>query len=145
MHHVAIMKKSWGLIPKILNGEKTVESRWFKNKHTPWNKVKIGDTLWFKNTGEPVTASAKVPRILQFENINETLRQDILKKYGQSDLGLSNRISEEVMDYFRNKNYCILIFFDSVQKAEPFNIDKTGFGAMSAWICTEDICKIRKK
>lgn len=30
MEHVAIMKKSWGLTRKILSGEKTIESRWYR-------------------------------------------------------------------------------------------------------------------
>ena len=32
MEHVAIMKKSWGLIEKILSEEKTAESHWYKTK-----------------------------------------------------------------------------------------------------------------
>lgn len=142
MHHVVIMKKSWNLIPKILKGEKSVESRWFKNKHLPWNKINIGDTLWFKNTGEPVIASARVTRVLQFEIPNDTVRQEILAKYGNY-LGLGNKISEEIMNYFKNKKYCLLVFFDSVQKIEPFDIDKTGFGAMSAWVSVENINEIK--
>ena len=45
MEHLAIMKKSWNLTQKILTGERKIESRWYKNKHTPWNKIKSGDEL----------------------------------------------------------------------------------------------------
>ena len=38
MDHVAIMKKSWGLIPKILDGRKKIESRWGIHKCSPWGK-----------------------------------------------------------------------------------------------------------
>jgi len=31
MQHIAIMKKSWRLTEKILAGEKTLETRWYKN------------------------------------------------------------------------------------------------------------------
>ena len=58
MDHVATMRKSWEFLPKILSGEKTIESRWLKNKSVPWGRVCIGDTIYFKNTGEPVTAKA---------------------------------------------------------------------------------------
>ena len=54
MDHVAIMNKSWGLIPKILSGSKTIESRWYKTKRTPWDKIAKGDTVYFKNSGEQV-------------------------------------------------------------------------------------------
>ena len=48
MEHVAIMKKSWGLTEKILTGAKKIESRWYKNKHTPWNRIKSGEIVYFK-------------------------------------------------------------------------------------------------
>ena len=51
MHHIVIMKKRWGLIPKIVNGEKTIESRWYKNKVVPWNKITVGDKLFLKIPG----------------------------------------------------------------------------------------------
>ncbi len=40
MDHVAVMKKSWGLVPKILAGEKICESRWYKSKRPPWDIIK---------------------------------------------------------------------------------------------------------
>ncbi len=45
MDHVAIMKKAWKLIPKILDGQKKVESRWGVNKCAPWGKIKVGDNV----------------------------------------------------------------------------------------------------
>ena len=65
MDHVAIMKKEWRLIPKILSGVKTVESRWYKNKVCPWNKVFAGDTLYFKNSGEKVSVRAHITKAQQ--------------------------------------------------------------------------------
>ena len=49
IHHVAIMKKSWGLVEKILAGEKTVESRWYKSKCVPWDRIKPKDIIYFKD------------------------------------------------------------------------------------------------
>ena len=40
MEHLAIMRKSWNLTNKILTGEKKIESRWYKNKYAPWDKIK---------------------------------------------------------------------------------------------------------
>lgn len=144
MHHIAIMKKSWGLLPKILAGEKTVESRWFKTKRIPWDKVKAGDTLWFKNAGEPVSLKVIITKVLQFSNLNNKRKDEIIKKYGESDLGLSGPIPKEIADYFENKNYCLLVFFKDVEAVKPFKINKKGFGAMTAWISIEDIVKIKK-
>jgi len=55
MDHIAIMKKSWGLTEKILSRRKIIESRWYSAMRKPWNKIKEGKTVYFKNSGEPVT------------------------------------------------------------------------------------------
>ena len=69
MDHVAIMRKSWGLTQKILTGEKKIESRWYKFKRAPWNQIRSGDTIYFKDSGEPVRIRAKVSKVLQFSDL----------------------------------------------------------------------------
>ncbi|MBI1972386.1 ASCH domain-containing protein, partial [Candidatus Woesearchaeota archaeon] len=44
MDHLAILKKKW--LEKILSGEKTIESRWYKQKITPYQKIAKGDTAY---------------------------------------------------------------------------------------------------
>lgn len=139
MDHIAIMKKSWGLTRKILTGEKTIESRWHKSKRAPWDKIAKGDTIYFKDSGEPVTVKAKITKVKQYE-LTPTLTKEILDKY-KSDLG-AKEIMPEIRKYVTGKKYCILIFFDNVEKIKPFHIDKSGFGVMSAWITIEEIEKI---
>ena len=138
MHHVAIMKKSWGLTQKILSGEKKIESRWYKSKTAPWDRVKPGDIVYFKDSGEPVSIKAQVHKVLQFANLNPHKVQDILDQYGRDD-GIDTVDIPKFFEMFRNKNYCILIFLHNPQKIHPFHINKKGFGAMSAWITVEDI------
>ena len=143
LEHIAIMKKSWGLIEKILKGEKTVESRWYKVKYPPWDRISSGDTLYFKNSGEPVSVKARVVKVLQFANLTPEKTKSILQKYGKSDLGTSH-IGNEVKRYVSGKKYCILVFFDRVEEIKPFNIDKKGFGAMSAWVSTKNLKQLKK-
>jgi len=138
MHHVAIMKKSWGLIPKILDGRKKIESRWGINKCSPWGKVKAGDMVYFKNSGEPVTIVTEVSEIHEFENLNPKKVREILEKYGGDD-GISISSLEETIKWARKKCYCTLIYLKNPKKIKPFNIDKTGFGAGAAWICVGNI------
>lgn len=125
MDHVAIMKKTLGFLPKILSGEKTIESRWYQTKRAPWGKIKVGNTVYFKNSGELVTARATVSRVLQFENLTPKKTAAILKEYGPQ-IGLS-KIGEP-------KKYCILVFLENPQSVKPIEVDKTGFGSMSAWL-----------
>ena len=142
MYHVAIMKKQWGLCEKILTGEKTVESRWYKSKRNPWGKVKTGDIVFFKDAGSPVAVKAEVAKVLQIEDLTAQKTRDIFTKYGRADLGVSE-IMPQIRDYVKGKKYCVLIFLQNARTVEPFNIDKAGFGAMSAWICVDDIDEIK--
>ncbi len=143
MDHVAIMKKSWKLTEKILTGEKTIESRWYKFKWPPWDKIKIGDCVYFKDTGGPVWVKAKVSGVLQFAGLTKEKTAEILAKYGEADLG-AKEIMPQIRQYVEGKNYCLLVSLENPQKIKPFEIDKTGFGAMSAWITDEDVNKTKK-
>lgn len=138
MDHVAIMKKSWGLLPKILAGEKTIESRWYKNKAVPWGKINPEDIIYFKNTGEPVTVKTQVIKVLQFDNLNPDKVREILKTCGKED-GIDQDKTEIYFNLFKDKRYCLLIFLANPELVEPFEINKSGFGAMAAWMCVEDI------
>jgi len=141
MDHVAIMRKSWGLTQKILTGEKKIESRWYKAKHTPWGKIKSGDTIYFKDSGEPIRIRAKVSRVLQFSNLNPEKVKDLLNKFGKDD-GLTKREIPKYHEMFKDKKYCLLIFLEDPTRVKPFSIHKQGFGAMSAWVAIKNIRKI---
>lgn len=143
MHHLAIMRKSWGLLPKILTGEKTIESRWYKNKYTPWGKIKEGDVVYFKNSGEPVTIKTEVAKILQYSDLTPQKVRGILNKYGSDD-GLGTDDINKYHQMFKDKKYCLLVFLKNPQRIKPFNINKAGFGAMAAWISVNDINKLKK-
>jgi len=69
MQHIAIMKKSWKLTQKILSCEKKIESRWYKAKCAPWDRIKKGETVYFKNSGEPVTIRTEVDKVVQFADL----------------------------------------------------------------------------
>ena len=142
--HIDIMRKSWGLTQKILTGEKTVESRWYKNRSKPWDQIFVGDAIYFKDSGEPVTVRARVTKVLQFANLTARKTKEILSKYGRSDLGIAKDVPSEIKNYFQNKKYCIFIFFDGVQKIKSFQINKTGFGMMAAWLIVDDLEKIKR-
>ena len=139
MHHVAIMKKSWNLIPKIISGEKTIESRWYQTRRIPWNGVRVGDVIYFKNSGEPVIAKASVSKVLQFEMEHDTDVKKIVKKFGK-DICLVER---DISKWDHLPRYSILMWLKNPQKIKiPFYIHKRGFGANSAWITVPHIRNI---
>lgn len=142
MDHVAIMKKSWGLTEKILDDRKKIESRWYKTKHKPWDAIKAGDTVYFKNSGEPVSMKAEVNSVMQFSGLNADKVKGILEEYGDDD-GIESKDIPEFFERFKDKNYCILIFLKNPEGIKSFEIDKKGFGAMAAWVTVKDINSIK--
>ncbi len=139
MDHVAIMNKRWKLIPKILDGSKTIESRWYVNRIKPWNSINVGDKIFLKNAGEPITASAVVSKVLQFDHLDKYTFKEIMDKYAE-DIQL---LSREYDEYYQSKNYCILIFLENVRSVEPFDVSKKGFGNACAWMCVDNLDNIR--
>lgn len=137
------MKKSWGLTEKILSGKKKIESRWYLNKCVPWDKIKVGERIYFKDSGEPVSIVATVEKVLQFSLLTPIKVDEILKTYGDDD-GIESIDISSFYARFKDKKYCLLIFLKNPQRIEPFEIDKRGFGAMAAWICTEDVNQIKR-
>ncbi|MCX6807993.1 MAG: hypothetical protein NTZ80_04345 [Patescibacteria group bacterium] len=132
------MKKSWNMIPKILSGQKKIESRWYKHKCVPRGKVFKDDTIYFKNSGELVELKARVEKVLQLADLNLDKIKQILAEYGR-DIGLESKDLDIFSSQVKDKKYCILIFLRDVETVEPFEIDKAGFGAMAAWLFAEDI------
>ncbi len=141
MEHIAIMRKSWGLTQKILNGQKKIESRWYSVKCKPWDSIRENETVYFKDSGEPVGIKAEVSRVVQFADLTPNRVKEILDKYGDDD-GLEKEKIPDFFERFKDKKYCILIFLKNPQRVESFEIDKAGFGAMSAWITVDSVSKI---
>ena len=142
MDHVAIMKKKWKLIEKILMGEKTIESRWYVNKTAPWGKISSGDIIYFKDSGCPVTAKATVSLVESFDNMtSEKIRQlrmrpDVVK-------GLMLNSPDSGFDSVKAKKYVLLIHLIKPERVSSFSIDKTGFGVSCAWMCVGNISKVK--
>jgi ASC-1-like (ASCH) protein len=63
MEHLMIVKKKYFNL--IISGKKTIETRWSKNKITPYEKVKIGETILIKESGKPI---ALIKQLLKMQN-----------------------------------------------------------------------------
>lgn len=142
MDHIAIMNPVWKLIPKILSGKKTIESRWYQTRRTPWNQASTGDTVYFKDAGRPVTACAMVADVLQFELASVEDAKRIVSRYG-NEIALVNPNPET---WGKIAQYCILVRLSDARPVDPpFEIDKRGFGTGAAWLTLEDVRSIRKQ
>ncbi|TSD03460.1 MAG: hypothetical protein Athens071416_141 [Parcubacteria group bacterium Athens0714_16] len=138
MVHIAIMKKSWGFVPKILSGEKTIESRWYQTRRVPWGVITSDDVVYFKNSGEPITVQVVVSSCIQFSDLTPIKITKILNKY-HKEIGILKKEKDDFFEKIKDKKYCILVFIKKPKKIKPFEINKKGFGMMSAWISVDDI------
>ena len=66
-----------------------------------------------------------------------------MNKFGKDD-GIEEELIPKFFERFKDKKYCMLIFLKNPVEVKPFEINKTGFGAMSAWITIPDVTKIKK-
>lgn len=142
MHHLCILSKKWKLLDRILSGQKQIESRWYVNKITPWNRIKTNDVIFFKESGDQVKAKATVKKVLQFDSLDRNKISNIIDNYGKQ-IAFRETNKDKLIDSHLKKNYCILIFLENVEKIKPFNINKEGYGLMSAWITLDSINHIR--
>ena len=140
MEHLAIMKKSLGYLAKIISGDKIIESRWYNSRRSPWNRIKKGDNVYFKNSGCAVTVKSRVKKVIQYEDLTQGKVNKILSEFGKQ-IGIQNL--KLFFEGVKTKHYCILIFLEDIEEISPFFIDKTGFGMMSAWISIDNINQIK--
>jgi ASC-1-like (ASCH) protein len=142
MDHIAFMQKSWGLTEKIATGQKVIESRWYNVKYAPWGRISPGDSIYFKNSGEPITIQAKVSRVINFSDLTPEKVHSILED-NSKELGIDEPDIQRFFEMFKHKRYCILIYLKDAHHIQPFEINKQGFGTMSSWISVESIAKIK--
>src|SRR3989338_5970167 len=131
MDHLAILDAKRKLLEKILRKEKTVESRWYVHKKAPYQTIKKGEVIYFKEAGKPVSAKARVSHVLFFDKVSSNKVKDILEKYGR-EIGFDKTAKKNAFEKYKNKKYCTLIFLSNVEEIKPFAIDKTGYGLMCA-------------
>lgn len=141
MHHVAIMNPAWRLIPKILSGEKTIESRWYQTRRAPWDRIRTGDVIYFKDAGKQVSVLADVSDVMQFELESIADAEKIVEQYGKEIC----MVETDPRDWNNLPKYCILVRLrNPIALTETFTIDRTGFGSGTAWITVPDIDIIKQ-
>ena len=118
MEHLAIMDNK--TINMILNKEKLIETRFSKNKITPYNKVKPGDLIYLKASGKDITAYFEVDRVVYYENLDAS-KIDKLKEY-------FNNLIKAPDSYWQMKlssNYGTLIYIKNSNNLDkPIKINK---------------------
>lgn len=109
----------------MLEGKKTIESRFSKNKILPYNQISKDDIVIVKKSSGNVVAYFTIKEILFFD-LNETSVNKIKNKYNKQLC-----VDENFWISKSNSNYATLIMIDKIVKLTPFHIDKKG---MQTWV-----------
>lgn len=110
----------------ILEGKKTIESRFSKNKIAPFEKISKDDIVIVKKSSGNVVAYFTIKNV-SFINIEDISVNSIKKKYNKYIMADEKFWNEKE----KTSNYATLIEIDRVIDLPPFYINKKG---MQSWI-----------
>ena len=122
--HVAVMVEPY--LSKILDGEKTIESRLSKKKTIPWDHVNMGDIIILKKSGGKFCAVFEAGEIVSQE-ITSTAQIENLKTEYNDRLC----IEDEWWSKKADTKYATLIFITHLLMFDPFELT---FKNRQAWI-----------
>lgn len=109
----------------MLDGKKTIESRFSKNKILPYNQICKDDIILVKKSSGDVLAHFTIKDILFFD-LSKTKIDEIKSNYSKQLC-----VGEEFWKNKQNSNYAILMVIDKIVELNPFHINKRG---MQTWI-----------
>ena len=94
----------------------------------PYNKIKIGDEIYLKETGKEITAKALVGKV-QFFELNSEIVEDIRIKYGKQ-IGTDKSIDWEST---KLKKYGTLIWLQNVQIISAISVPRSNGAGWILW------------
>lgn len=121
--HLGIFSEPY--LSLMMDGIKTIESRFSKNKIAPYNRISKNDIVIIKKSSGNIIGYFTIKEVLFFD-LGTTSINDIRKKY-EKELC----VNDEFWDNKKNSNYATLLIIDKIFSLKPFHIDKKG---MQTWI-----------
>jgi ASC-1-like (ASCH) protein len=127
-YHLAILKKPY--LDAILTGRKKIESRFIKTKHSPFEQVAAGDTIFLKISSGPVCATATAATVENFENLTPRQIAAIKEKSNHQICG-----SDEYWQNIADCRFGVLVWLKDVKTIKPVYIDKKDW---RGWVVLTD-------
>lgn len=121
--HLGIFSEPY--LTYMLEGKKTIESRFSKNKIIPYNQITKNDIVIIKKSSGNILGLFTIKDVLFFD-LNITSIDKIKLKYSKQLC-----VNETFWMSKKNSNYATLIIIDTLIKLKPFHINKKG---MQSWI-----------
>ncbi len=131
--HLAILHKRY--LDAILAGRKTIESRLSRTRRAPFGCVRRGDAVYFKETGGPVRARARVSRVRSIAGLTPRAIAALRREHGRAiGAGASYWKSK------RTSRYATLVWFENAlplgEEARAIPVPKS---AGHAWFVADGV------
>lgn len=131
MDHVVYLDAQAKELELLLEKKKSMILRGAAGRKMPYGRVNPGDTLYFINNNAEglVLARGGVESVINSEKLEGGGAQELIAA-NQHSLQLTRKQTER----WAGKRYLVLIGVGSVEKVEPFRIDKSNFSNMDDWL-----------
>ena len=126
--HLGIFREPY--LTYMLDGRKTIESRFSKNKVAPYQQISKDDIVLVKKSSGNIIAYFTMKEVLFFD-LTRIKINEIKEKY---DAFLF--VDDDFWASKQNSRFATLIVFDKIYLLDPFPIKKRG---MQTWIKVEHI------
>lgn len=124
--HLALMQGEF--LELIISSEKTIESRFTKNRVAPVGNVQAGDLVLFKQVGRPLFAVAVVERAKS--GVLDDKAWTFVRKHAD-DIG----IDEDYIEYKSDARYYVLVWVKDVHVIPAIPLKKRD---RRAWVVLRD-------
>ena len=124
VNHLAILHK--GPLEKIFSGEKTIESRFTKNRCLPFGRISEGDTILLKESSGPIRGKTRVLRVLSFSDLTPKKVEELFNQYPGIKAG-PNFVQRKTESKFAT----LMFLSEAEQFNSPLQIKKTD---RRAWV-----------
>ena len=118
--HLAIFVSLF--IDLILEGRKTIESRFSKIRCAPYRMIKKGDIVLMKQSGGLVLGEFTVGCVETFSDLNKNFLEKLAKKYSKQ---LCTDVDKNFWDKRRNSRYATFLYVSNpIRYDKPFPYPK---------------------
>ena len=131
-YHLAILAHGW--IDLILDGKKTIESRFTKVRCAPFGKVHVGDIVYLKESAGLVKGMFRVAKVETFEGLERSDVSSLYEKYGKAIFYQAYTAFFPPEKWLDSKHATLLHIADPVRFETPLSIKKRD---RRAWVVLE--------
>ncbi len=107
--HVAIFVPE--IAELLLNGIKTIESRFSKSKIAPFGVISSGDIVYIKPSGKDIIGQFRVKKVITFDGLNSKDIKALKEQFGQQ-IAVLDRFWKEK----ESSKFATLIFVSEVTR-----------------------------